>query len=227
MCTDKQNKPDGQPAEVVSPESSGRALDLFNGIKDKTVDPKSIGKADRREMVTHLMVQGYSTIEMSGLLHVSDRTIERDRQFICKANAIKPEPDLVEMMVGRLVFRADSTIHGMLKAARDKNASPAVRIDAHHRCYLVLDALIQRLQSLGYLPTAARKVDADVTHHVSEVPQLPEIEAEVKRLAGLLPQESEQLGQITDELTRAKLATKVEEISVELPKQGDKNESVK
>lgn len=227
MCPEDKKTIDNLSAEEASMESvsSGRTLDLLKKINQKTIDPKSIKLDDRRQIVAHLMAQGYSTVEMGEIFHVSDRCIERDRKAIREANAIKADSKLVEIMAGRLICQAESTIHGMLKAARSETATPAVRIEAHHRSFLVVRDLIQQLQSLGYLPTAARKLEAEVVHHVSEVPQLPEIEAEVKRLAGLLPQESEQLGQVQDEITRAKLATKVEEISTELPEKGEQNES--
>jgi glycyl-tRNA synthetase alpha subunit len=45
-----------------------------------------------------------------------------------------------------------------------------------------LKKTIERLQSLGFLPTAAQKVAAELTYQIEEVLTLEQIDKEVKRL---------------------------------------------
>ncbi|MCK4783253.1 MAG: hypothetical protein KAV87_05845 [Desulfobacteraceae bacterium] len=227
MCTDNHKTPNDYSADTGSPESSGRTLDLLKKVQVKAIDPKSICKADRQLMVGHLMAEGYSTADMAEIFLVTDRTIERDKNAIREANALKSDPELAEIMAGRLVFEADLAIQGIRKAARDKKAFPAVRIDAHHRCYQILDGLVQRLQSLGYLPTATQKVAADVTHHAAEVPDFSEMRLVVEDLKKIAPQEAENLNQLEARIVKAELADNIVEVSSTIQTKGNENEESK
>ena len=175
-------------------------------------------------MVAHLGADGYSTSEMAEIFQVNHRTIERDRKAIRESGALKSDPELAEIMIGQLASEAELAIQRIRRAIRDKSTSASTRIDAEHRCYQIRSDLIQRMQSLAYLPTAAHRVAADVMHHMAEVPDYPEMESQLKQLEMILPEESEALGQIHDRIERAQCAEKIDEISSNLPKQGDDNE---
>jgi len=42
--------------------------------------------------------------------------------------------------------------------------------------------LVQGLQKLGSLPSTTHKLEADLTHHVGELPTLGDLHAEIERL---------------------------------------------
>ncbi|MCH8130683.1 MAG: hypothetical protein IIC70_12395 [Acidobacteria bacterium] len=148
---------------------------------------------------------------------MADRTIERDKKAIRESNAIKWDPHLVEQMVGRLCGEAEHCIQRIRKAVRDKKVSPSVRVDAEHRCFEIYNRLTQTMQGLGYLPTAARKLEADLTHHLGELPDFDAMRAEVRRLKEISPQVSEgnsgcgqELLVLDQDLVRADCATRLD-----------------
>jgi hypothetical protein len=178
------------------------------------------------------MADGYSTADMAQILKVSDRSIERDKKAIRETNALAADPELVEQMVGRLVCEAELSIQRIRKAARDKNTPQAVKVDAEHRCYQIVSDMITSLQRLGYLPMATARLQADLTHHVGQIPDLPQIEEELQRLKqitgeikGTDPQLTEQLNQIETQLVKVKLVNQIENVSNIIESKEIQNES--
>ena len=168
-----------------SKSKESRCLEILQGIKTGTTNPALLSPKQRRRLVILLIGEGHSTAEIAHLLKVSDRTIERDKNKIRKKNAIVKDPKLVEQMAGRLLFEAETAIQKIRKYERDKQTSPATRIDAEHKCFQIVNDLAERLQSMGYLPTAAKKLEADLTHHTENTLSLDEIESEAQRLQNI------------------------------------------
>ncbi len=198
-------------------------LNLLEQIKAGSLDPSCIRPADRCPLVAFLMGDGYSTAEIARILKVGDRTIERDKKAIREANALAPDLKLVEEMTGRLKMEAELSIQQIRRTLRDKNTPSAVKVDGNHRCFQIFSELIQDLQRLGYLPTAAQRFDGTVTHHLGQLPSLEDLRAEVKRLEVIsqtsLPnaeQAHEKLKQLEQDLERADLAAQVQEVSSDL-----------
>jgi transposase-like protein len=207
-----------------------RTIELLRKIESGSMDPKAISAAERRQLVAFLMGDGYSTAETAQILGVNDRTIERDKKTIRESNAIARDPKLVGQMVGRLYGEAELSIQRIRKAVRDKKVSPAVKIEAEHRCYQIVSDLTQSLQRLGYLPTAARKVEADLTHHVAELPDLNSIQAEIRRIKAVCRDTKAELppqvALLEEQAARAELATGVEQLAAEVgdPKEGQEDD---
>jgi hypothetical protein len=192
-------------------------MNLLRKIEKGAVDPSGIAPSDRRQLVGFLTGDGYSAAEIAQILQVGDRTIERDKRAIRESNAIARDPKLVEQMVGRLVGEAELSVQRIRKAVRDKKVSPSVKVDAEHRCFQVVNDLVQSLQRLGYLPTAAQKVEADLTHHVGDVPDFGTTRAEVVRLKEICqqhpkrdPEVVQRVLQLERQVAEADLATQVE-----------------
>ncbi len=201
-----------------------RTLDMLKEIQAGRVDPKSITPEDRVQLVNYLLADGYSTAEMAEILKVSERTIERDRQAIRETNALERDPRLVAQTVGHLVSEAGLAIQRIRKAARDKSVSPTVKVDAEHRCYQITSDFIQRLQSLGYLPMAAQRLEADLTHHVDEVPDLATLHKEAARLKQIKGQNDPRVAYLEMTLAQAGAAQIIAEISSESENKGDEND---
>ena len=217
-----------QPSDNTPRDTEERTISLLQKIQAGTVDPKCIRPADRRLIVNHMIGEGYSTADMAQILKVSDRSIERDKKAIREANALSAGPELVEQMVGRLVCEADLSIQRIRKAARDKETSPAVRIDAEHRCYLIVSDKTARLQSLGYLPIATPRLQADFTHSIGQIPDVSQLQTELqklRRIQGNDPQLTEQLDQIETQLVKVGLASQIENMSKIVESREIQNES--
>ena len=74
------------------------------------------------------------------------------------------------------------------------------------------DALVQRLQSMGYLSTATQSVRADVTHRIDDLPSLEEIELDIDALSAVVLEggggesETQRIAELKEVCLRAKLA---------------------
>ena len=159
-----------------------RCLDILQGIKANTIDPASLLPHQRKLLVTFLMAEGQSTAEIAHLLKVSDRTIERDKKAIREENAISQDPKLANIIAGRLVNEAQTCIQRIRKFERDSNCPSAAKIEGEKGCFHIANSLAQRLQSMGHLPIATKKLEADLMHYMENTLSLDEIKSEVQRL---------------------------------------------
>lgn len=157
-------------------------LSLLRQIQSGVVHPANLTAETRQSVVEHLSAEGYSLSEIAEILKTSERTVARDRKSIRQANAVTRDPAMIEQMVGQLLNEAQNCICRIRRAARDKEAAPAIRIDAEHRVYLILSDLTQRLQGLGYLPSAGQRIKADVTHQFVESEDPNALQEEITRL---------------------------------------------
>jgi transposase len=168
---------------MSSPKSKeSRCLDILKAIKAEARDPASLLPDERRPLVAVLMAEGQSTAEIAHLLQTSDRTIERDKQAIRKNNAISQDPELANIMAGRLLDEAQICIQRIRKFERDGNCPPAAKIEGEKVCFQITNDLAERLQSMGYLPTVSKKLEADLVHHMDNTLSLAEIGFEAQRL---------------------------------------------
>jgi len=159
-----------------------QTLALLQKIKDRQISPKSIGKANRLLLVSFLTNEAQTTAEIAHLLKVTIKTIQRDIKVLHEENAITKDPKLIGQMVGRLVSEAELCKQRIRKFQRERDASPADKMEGEQLCFQIICRLTERLQSLGYLPTAAQKVSAELTYQIEEVLTLEQIDKEVKRL---------------------------------------------
>ena len=152
---------------MSSPKSNQlRCLDILQGIKKSSIDPASLLPNQRKLIVPVLVAEGQSTAEIAHLLKVSDRTIERDKKAIRQENAISQDPGLARVFAGRLVDEAQICIQRIRKFQRDNDCPPAAKIEGEKGCFDITNRLTERLQSMGFLPTAAKKLEAELSYHL-------------------------------------------------------------
>lgn len=211
-----------------SPDRRLSVLDLIRRIRSGDIAPEGLDKDSRRACVEYLMGEGYSMVEIAEILKVTDRTVRRDREAIRAAHALQRDPRLVEEMVGRLVQRADTAVERISRAVRGKEAKPVDRIEAETACWRILKELVECLQRLGYLPTAAVQVRGDVRHSLSvELPSVADLQAEAERLevigrhSGAPSDTLVRIGQMQQTLRLLMAAEQVEVLGQELGKEQD------
>jgi predicted DNA-binding transcriptional regulator YafY len=201
-------------------DRESQTLTLLQGIKDRSVNPKSLNTTDRRLLVGFLTVEGQSNAEIAHLLQVSDRTIERDRKALREENAVIKDPKLLEQIVGKLMVEAEVCTQRIRKFQREKEASAAVKIDGEHRCFQISCELTEKLQSLGFLPTATHRIEADLRHTAAISHSLEELHQETERLLQIQGMVS------PDETEPFKSSVEVNETETEFedqsPRQNDK-----
>src|SRR5262245_16530407 len=153
-CGMKLTDSAGQAEPTEPPERS--VLSLIRGVQNGSITPSSVAVKERRLCVAHLTAEGYSVAEIAEILKTSDRTIFRDRGAIRQANSVDASPELTSQMVGTLVTEAESSISRIRRATRAGDVPPAAKIEGEKACWIITRDLIDRLQKLGYLPTAAQ-----------------------------------------------------------------------
>jgi DNA-binding CsgD family transcriptional regulator len=171
-----------EPGDGGTTDALGRSLELLAKVRSGALAGQMLAPSDRQALVSLLAADGLSTPEIAQILQVADRTIERDRRAIRTALSVPKDPRLVEQMVGRLMAEAELAVQRIRRTAREREVDAAIKIDAEHRCFEIVRDLVQSLQKLGYLPRATQKVEADLTHHVGELPSLTDLQTEIERL---------------------------------------------
>jgi len=167
-----------EPSEDDGPQT----LALLQKIKDGQINPKSIGKKEGKLLARFLKNENKSTPEIAHLLSRSDRTIRRYIEELEEEDAITKDPKLVGRMAGRLKSEAELSKQRIRNSARGNGTPASVKVDAEHRCFQIDCLLIEKFQSLGFLPTAAQKVAAELTYQTEEVYSFEQIVENVKIL---------------------------------------------
>ncbi len=157
-------------------------LSVIRDIQQGAIEAKSLAVEDRRRCVEHLTGDGYSVAETAEIFKVDERTIARDRAAIRQANSIECDPQMTGQMIGQLMNQADTCLQRIRRVTRERDTPPNVRIDGEKTCWMIFDNLIQRLQSLGYLPTAPQQLQAELRHQIESLPGFGELTDEVARL---------------------------------------------
>lgn len=213
-------KQSAEPAAPPPPVERS-VLDLVLEIRAGTADPRHLSAQDRQACVAHLTGEGLSVPEIAQFLKRNERTITRDRKAIQELAALDHDPKLAGQMAGQLVTEAMLCIDRIRRVSRDRETPPAVKVDAERSCFQILTGLVERLQSMGYLPTAAQKLD--LTHSVGEIPSMDAIVLEVQRIKSVAEFEFNEmppeLKALEDTVTRAALAAKVESAAAAPPKE--------
>lgn len=171
------------PDNGHNPRTDDRSvLSVIRDIHQGAIEAKSLAVEDRRRCVEHLTADGYSIAETAEIFKVNERTIARDRAAILQANSIESDPQMTGQMVGQLINQADTCLQRIRRVTRERDTPPNVRIDGEKTCWMIFDNLIQRLQSLGYLPTAPQQLQAELRHQIESLPGFGELTDEVARL---------------------------------------------
>jgi len=145
-------------------------LTLINRIKDHQLHPQSLSTEDRRRCVEVLRSEGYNLAEIGRILQRNERTIRRDLQALRAEHALSPDPKLAEQFVGNLVKEAEASIAHLRRLARESKSSVMERLMAETSAWKVCRELIEKLQSLGYLPRMPAGVVAEVFQHTTGDP---------------------------------------------------------
>lgn len=214
-----------EPPVPVPQERS--VVDLIQEIRSGLIDPGSLRPEDRQACVRHLGAEGLSVPEIAQVLRCSDRTITRDRRALQEAAAITHDPALAGRTAGQLITEASLCTDRIRRVTRDRETPPAVKVEGERACFEILTKLVASLQSLGYLPSAAHHIKAELTHHQEQLPGYAELAAEAQRIDALarsfVPDGSPVLQLVRgveDQTRRALLASQLASATEALPAPG-------
>lgn len=179
---------------------------LIEKIKDGSLDPSTLGKEMRQQCVELFQIEGYGIPAIAQILKRSDKTIKRDLADICERNKLNPDPDFVLRQVGEMVMYARIHRAHLMRLARAKTGKTSEKAQAEYYAHRVNLELMERLQSLGYLPSQAQEIIGDFYHHVDEK-VVDTISAQVVEMEEMIAQSGEVPAIVHEEIKKAKAMT--------------------
>lgn len=193
------------------PATERSVAETLRAIHEGACAPEQLDTPDRQALVGHLTAEGWSVARTAQLLRVADRTIHRDRARIRRAHAVERSPQVVAESIGRLIQEADTSLQHLRQIGRDPAAEPRDRIEAERSAFHIVERLTSRLQSLGILPTATQKLEADLTHRPGAPPEAAQLREQITLLQQHAddPQTTHQLKQLEAQLDRAEAAERL------------------
>jgi len=174
------------------------ALKLLQDINSGIVDPKQLDKPSRQRCIELLIAEGYGYQHISQVLKISEKTVSRDMKEIRTRNELTPSIEFAKETIGDL-FRQGLNHHAyLMRLARSKDATNSEKIQAEFASWRVLRELVERMQSLGYLPMKPAEIVGNFFHHsdVEKEPSIDDMKAMVMRIeeaakeAGILDEEA-------------------------------------
>ena len=141
-------------------------LSLIQEIKSGSTDPKVLPVELRQQIVETLMIEGYVVSQIAQLLNRSEKTIQRDLSQVRSKNSLKPSVDLAKQMIGELVVKARTHNAYLMRLARSKGGSISDKAQAEYSAWRVSKELVEKLQTLGYLPLRPQEIVGDLFHHL-------------------------------------------------------------
>lgn len=158
---------------------------IIQNLKDRSMDASLIKKETRIDCVEVLSLEGWTVVSMAELFKVSEKTIKRDLEVIADRNALNPDPDLLQKVVGDFLLKTNMSYANLVRMARSKEGSISERVQAEYSAVLILKERVKILQSLGYLPEAARNINITAGKTLDE--QIAEINKELEESKNILP----------------------------------------
>jgi len=161
-------------------------LSLLQQIQSEAIDPRDINKDVRQQIVEALTCEGSSIPQIAQILKVSDKTIRRDLSDIKDRNAFSPSIEIAKRLIGDMKMKAEAHRSYLMRLARAQAASMSEKSLAEYYAWKVTKGLIEKLQSLGYLPSVPHRIAADIYHHDEEDAQtIGELKDELTVLEGI------------------------------------------
>lgn len=141
------------------------AVELLQGINSGAVNPKTIGKPSRQQCIELLYAEGYTYPQICQVLKCCEKTINRDIKEISKRNELSPNVEFAKQFIGEMFNKALNHHSYLMRLARTKDASISEKAFSESAAWKVLKELIEKLQSLGYLPNKPTEVVGNFYHH--------------------------------------------------------------
>ena len=201
------------------------AATIIQQIKAGMLAPSTLPKEQRQRCVEALLLEGSTHSQIAQLLTCSEKTIQRDVAEIKVRNAASPPSvELARQLIGEYLMKIHAHHAYLMRLARIKEASVAERTQAEAAAAKLLNDLIDRLQSLGYLPQRPQQVIGDFVHRLdgaSSEPTLEELEQQYQELQALAAQHAlpaalaTQLQQLAQRLERARIAERLHQLNTQ------------
>lgn len=203
------------------------SLQILQEINSGSLDSSLLDKVSRQQCVELLDAEGYTHAHIAQVLKCSERTITRDMTAIKKRNKLFPNASFSQEFIGDVVRKGMYHHSQLVRQARSKDASIAEKIHAEYAAWRVLKELVEKLQSLGYLPSMPQEVVGDIYHHLGDNNEVSL--ADIKKMVGELEVVTKEEGTaviLAPEIEKLKRRIEKAEILAELGKITEQQEQI-
>ena len=151
------------------------AIQLLQDIKSDFLNPKLLDKPSRQKCVELLIItEGYTVSQTAQVLKWSSKTIARDLKDIYARNALSPDIEFAKQLIGQTFNRAINHHSYLMRLARSKEASVSEKIQSEFAAWKILKELVEKFQTLGYLPMKPTEIATNFYHHNDDTEKSPE-----------------------------------------------------
>ncbi|MFA5062828.1 MAG: hypothetical protein WC578_01975 [Candidatus Omnitrophota bacterium] len=200
------------------------AIMLLQKIKSGEINPKTLSKEERQVCVSVLTLQeGFTIAQIAQLMCCCEKTIQRDLGEIRKKNSLSPSLESAREIIGELFIKAQVHASQLMRFARSSEGSLGERVQAEFCAWRVRRELMEKLQTLGYLPLVAQRVEGEIFHHFEDMDgekgplelkkSLDIIEANAKETGTFNAETEEQIRQIKSRIEKAEIELAVDNLN--------------
>ena len=196
---------------------------IIQEIKDGKREAKDLSKEQRQECVDSLDLQGYNISQIAQVLDRSEKTIRRDLQDVKTRRSVKPSLELATQIVGNMIAKLEAAQSYLMRLANSKEGSLQEKSQAIFYAGKMMLELTEKLQSLGYLPSAPQKVIGEIYLHNEDddksfaeaKEKLKEIEAIAKDTGVLDEITQKRIEDLKGKIEKAEIVKDVENLNKE------------
>ena len=196
---------------------------IIQEIKEEKREAKDLSKEQRQECVDSLDLQSYNISQIAQVLDRSEKTIRRDLQDVKTRRSVKPSLELATQIVGNMIAKLEAAQSYLMRLANSKEGSLQEKSQAIFYAGKMMLELTEKLQSLGYLPSAPQKVIGEIYLHNEDddktfaeaKEKLKEIEAIAKDTGVLDEATQKRIEDLKGKIEKAEIVKDVENLNKE------------
>jgi len=200
------------------------SITLLQKIKSGEINPKMLSKEERQACVSVLTLQeGFTIAQIAQLMCCCEKTIQRDLAEIRKKNSLSPSLELAKEQIGEFIVKAQVHASHLMRFARSGEGSLGERVQAEFCAWRIRKEFMDKLQTLGYLPLVAQRVEGEIFHHFEDMDgekgllelkrSLDAIETTAKETGTFNAETQEKIRQIRSKIEKAELELEVDNLN--------------
>lgn len=210
-------------------------LSIIQDIKDGTLNPRTLSKDVRQRCVEFLDSEGYKEAQIAQILMRCEKTVYRDLMDIENLNSMAPSVEGAKKIIGNMFQKAMVHHKYLMRLARSTEATHGERAQSEFLAWRTLKEVVEKMQTLGYLPQKPQEIIEDIFHHIEDANDersiaeaksvLTDIET-VAKIAGTLDPETEaKIKALKSKIEKAEINNDVNKLTKEIDKPKDEKET--
>lgn len=190
-------------------------LAVIQDLKDGRLAPETIDKDLRQQCVEVFLAEGHNISFIAQVFHKNERTVRRDVEQIRERNALSPNIEQAKKIIGELVTYARIHRDHLMRMARTKETSVSEKSQAEYYAHRVEMELVEKLQTLGYLPLKPKTIVGDFTYNmqVSDEKAIDDLKLQLVEIERLAIEQGSLSPELDIEVKR--LRKRIEQVEIE------------